>query len=131
MNETERLIRDPRYLRRTFGMECLMFALPKNTLIAGLAALALGGTIFAAGPAAAGASTGTWRNGMVAGPGGVGCYDPGCAARNYGYRRSYGYRPVQEDRGYGYGRRGYGRDCYVERQRSTNRWGDVVIRRVR
>ena len=113
-----------------------MFALPRNTLISGLAALALGGTIFAAGPAAAGASTGAWRNGMVAGPGGVGCYDAGCAARNYGYRRSYGYRPVQEYRGYGYGRHGYGRhgygrDCYVERQRSTNRWGDVVIRRVR
>jgi len=110
-------------------MECKMFALPRNTLTAGLAALALGGAILAAGPAAAGASTGTWRNGMVAGPAGVGCYDPGCAANNYGYRRSYGYRPAQEYRSYG--RRGYGRDCYVERQRTTNRWGDLVIRRVR
>src|SRR5689334_19621001 len=42
------------------------------------------------GPAAAGASTGTWKNGMQAGPAGVGCYDRGCAARNYGRRPAYG-----------------------------------------
>jgi hypothetical protein len=126
----ERSIRTARYLRRTYRMECMMFALGRNTLTAGLAALALGGAVLAAGPAQAGASTGTWRNGMVAGPGGVGCYDRGCAARNYGYRPSYGYRQVQEYPGYR-GRRSYGRDCYVERQRSTNRWGEVVIRRVR
>jgi hypothetical protein len=68
---------------------------------------------------------------MVAGPGGVGCYDPGCAARNYGYRRpGYGYRQVQEYPAYRT-RRSYARDCFVERQRSVNRWGEVVIRRVR
>jgi len=42
------------------------------------------------GPAVAGASTGTWQNGMQAGPAGVGCYDRGCAARNYDRRPTYG-----------------------------------------
>ena len=81
----------------------MMFDLARNTLTAGVAALALGAVALSAGPAQAGASTGTWRNGMQAGPGGVGCYDPGCAARNYGYGQpryghrygGSGYRPVQ------------------------------------
>jgi hypothetical protein len=96
------------------------------------AALTMGGAVLVSSPAEAGASTGTWRNGMVAGPRGVGCYDPSCAVRNYGYRRSvrpdYGYRPVQAYPSY---RRSRARDCYIDRQRTVNRWGDVVIRRVR
>jgi len=114
-------------------MECMMFSLARNSLTAGLAALALGAAVLSAGPAQAGASTGTWRNGMEAGPGGVGCYNRGCAARNYGYgqgygRRGYGYRPVQAYPSY---RRGYGGGCTVESRRSVNRWGEEVIRRVR
>jgi hypothetical protein len=64
----------------------------KATLKAGLAALALGGAILASATSAeAGASTGTWRNGMVAGPYGAGYY--GRHAYNpagYGYRPAYG-----------------------------------------
>jgi hypothetical protein len=65
----------------------------KAILMAGLAALALGGAVLvSAAPAEAGASTGRWRNGMVAGSAGVGyygrqAYRPG----GYGYRPSYGY----------------------------------------
>ena len=65
----------------------------KATFMAGLAALALGGAVLvSAAPAEAGASTGRWRNGMVAGSAGVGyygrqAYRPG----GYGYRPSYGY----------------------------------------
>jgi hypothetical protein len=133
----ERSIRNARYLRRTFELECTMFDLARNTLTAGVAALALGAAALSAGPAQAGASTGTWRNGMQAGPGGVGCYDQGCAARNYGYgqpgygyRHGHsGYRPVQAYPAYR-SHRSYG-DCFVESRRSTNRWGEVVIRRVR
>jgi hypothetical protein len=105
-------------------------------------------------PAEAGASTGTWRNGMQAGPAGVGCYDRACAARNYGrapargsrgddgYRRSRGfrdddgYRGTRGYRAYG-GREEYGRDrggryqrrearCRLEWQRF--RAGDTWLR---
>ena len=63
--------------------------------------------------AEAGASTGTWRNGMVAGPDGVGWYGRHGAyvpARHYGgyggwgrgyHRPHYGYGPAY-DGGYGY-----------------------------
>jgi hypothetical protein len=61
------------------------------TLKAGLAALMLGGTILASATSAeAGASTGTWRNGMVAGPYGAGYYGHGYGPARYGYRRSHG-----------------------------------------
>ena len=57
--------------------------LHSRTWHAALGALALGGACLAwSEPASAGASTGTWRNGMVAGPVGVGYY---------GYRG--GFRP--------------------------------------
>ena len=58
----------------------------KVTLTAGLAVLALGGALVTSAPAEAGSGTGTWRNGMVAGPAGVGYY----GGRGYGY----GYRPT-------------------------------------
>lgn len=112
-----------------------MFAIARKTLVIAATVLTLGGGVLASAPAEAGASTGTWRNGMVAGPRGVGCYDRSCAVRNYGYgrerpsyRSSYGYRPVQAYPAY---RSRRVRDCYIDRQRSVNRWGDVVIRRVR
>jgi len=67
-------------------------------LTAGFAATLLGGTLLASAPAQAGASTGTWRNGMVAGPYGVGYY------RGYGYRPArYGYRPARYYRRYNNG----------------------------
>jgi len=62
----------------------------KAILTVGFAAMTLGGALLASAPAEAGASTGTWRNGMVAGPRGVGYYG-GYAARpaRYGYRPYY------------------------------------------
>jgi len=79
------------------------------TIKAGLAALALGGAVLTwSPPADAGSSTGTWRNGMQAGPVGPGYYGPG--GRYYGHPRSYGRRGY--DDGPGYRRRGY--DGYRE-----------------
>jgi hypothetical protein len=74
-------------------MEEMMFRI-NATLKAGLAALALGGAILAsAAPAEAGASTGRWRNGMVAGPYGAGYYgQQAYRPTGYGYRGGYGYR---------------------------------------
>jgi hypothetical protein len=71
----------------------------KALLMAGFAAMVLGGTLLmTSAPAQAGASTGTWRNGMVAGPYGVGYY------RGYGYRPArYGYRPARAYRRYNNG----------------------------
>jgi hypothetical protein len=72
----------------------------KATLTAGLAALALGGAVLASAPAEAGASTGTWRNGMVAGPYGAGYYGGGgYRARGYGYRPAYGYHRSRSNYG--------------------------------
>jgi hypothetical protein len=117
-------------------VELLMFRLGRMALMAVLtaSALVLGGAVVTSTEARAGSSTGTWRNGMQAGPGGVGCYNQGCAARNYArpapsYRRSGEYRMNRRyhrssdygmDRGYrrhrGYesyrGRESYGRDRY-------------------
>lgn len=64
-------------------------------------------------PAEAGASTGTGRNGMVAGPAGVGCYDPSCAARNYARSPARAYR---DDDGY---RRGRGYFAYGARSNTA------------
>src|SRR3954447_6827656 len=101
-----------------------MFRLARMALMAVVAAsaLVLGGAVVSSTQAQAGASTGTWRNGMQAGPGGVGCYNQGCAARNYArpaprYRRSGEYgmdRGYRRHRGYeSYRRReSYGRDRY-------------------
>src|SRR3954454_4055928 len=73
-----------------FGLEDLMFR-THATLKAGLAALMLGGAILASATSAeAGAGTGTWRNGMVAGPYGAGYYGHGYGPARYGYRRSHG-----------------------------------------
>ena len=70
----------------------------KALLMAGFAAMVLGGTLLTSAPAQAGAGTGTWRNGMVAGPYGVGYY------RGYGYRPArYGYRPARAYRRYNIG----------------------------
>lgn len=74
----------------------------RATFTAGLAALALGGAVLASttNTAEAGASTGTWRNGMVAGPYGVGYYGRQ-AYRPGGY--GYGYRPSGYHRSRNYG----------------------------
>ncbi|HEX2135673.1 MAG TPA: hypothetical protein VHG30_07150 [Microvirga sp.] len=62
-----------------------------RTLSAALGALALGGALMAsAEPASAGARTGTWRNGMVAGPLGVGYYGYPRFHRPYHRRRDVG-----------------------------------------
>jgi hypothetical protein len=67
---------------------------------AALGAVALGGALITwSVPANAGASTGTWRNGMVAGPYGGGYYGrPAFGGYRGGYRPAYGgyyggYRP--------------------------------------
>jgi hypothetical protein len=109
-----------------------MLRCTRNVVMAGLTALFMGGAMLASVPAQAGASTGTWKNGMVAGPYGVGCYNARCAARNYGYRgspyRRHHYRPVQVYPSYGY--RHY-RRCHYERTRFVNHRGHMMVRRVR
>jgi hypothetical protein len=91
-------------------------------LKAGFAALALGGAVLAwSGPVQAGASTGTWRNGMVMGP-----YGPG-------YYGAYGYSG--RSRGYYGGYRGASDydepDCYTVRRRYVDDWGRAFVRRMR
>jgi hypothetical protein len=89
-----------------------------------LFAIGVGATmLFSSAPADAGASTGRWRNGMVAGPYGVGYY--GYPARRYGayrayrYRPAYAYRPYRYRPAYGYRpyryRTGYRRPAYAYR----------------
>jgi len=82
----------------------------------GLAALMLSGAIAVwSHPAQAGESTGTWRNGMVAGPYGPGYYSPNGAyygdGRSYqrrGYAQDY-YRPSRSHRRYYYDEEPYPR----------------------
>lgn len=92
--------------------------LRKDALKAILAAVSLSGAVLAAGPAQAGASTGTWRNGMVAGPYGPGYYGSGRGPRDYGddYRDTARYEQ---------------QDCYMLRRRFVDPWGRVVVRRER
>lgn len=87
---------------------------PSRTLKAVLGALALGGAVLAwSVPAEAGASTGTWRNGMVAGPYGVGYYGGYRPAFGGYYGRSYGYYGSYRPAYYGYGYRPYYRPRHV------------------
>ncbi|AWM86782.1 hypothetical protein [Microvirga sp. 17 mud 1-3] len=89
-------------------------------LKASLAVLVLGGTAFVATqPAEAGASTGTWRNGMVEGPYGPGYYGPDRGPHAY-YRE--GYRGIARDED---------EDCYTVRRRFVDDWGRVIVRRER
>ncbi|EIM31238.1 hypothetical protein MicloDRAFT_00002280 [Microvirga lotononidis] len=75
----------------------------------GLAALMLSGVVTVwSHPVQAGESTGTWRNGMVAGPYGRGYYSPdgayygdGRSYRRRGYAQDY-YRPSRSYRRYDY-----------------------------
>jgi hypothetical protein len=108
-----------------------MLRCTKNVVLAGLTALVMGGAMLSSTPAQAGASTGTWKNGMVAGPYGVGCYDARCAARNYGYRGSPYRRHRHYREVYPSYRAGYRGRCHYERTRFVNHRGHVVVRRVR
>ena len=119
-------------------------------------ALALGAALVVSSvPATAGARTGTWRNGMVAGPLGVGYY-AGYRPYYHGYRPyyrrhdvggavaagligglalgaiaagSYGYAYPATYGGY-YGPAFYdGPTCYTVRRRSIDAWGRVFITR--
>jgi hypothetical protein len=86
----------------------------------GLAAFVFCGAVLAlSAPAGAGASTGTWRNGMQAGPYGPGYYGPDGSyygpPRYYGGRRGYYRGPrYYAPRGYyeGYGRPARARPYY-------------------
>jgi Ni/Co efflux regulator RcnB len=53
--------------------------------------------------------------------------------RDWDYGRDWRDRDWDRDRGWERGRRwrGRDRDCYYERRRETNRYGDVIIRRYR
>jgi hypothetical protein len=87
-----------------------------NLLRTGLAALMLSGVVAIwSHPVQAGESTGTWRNGMVAGPYGPGFYGPdgsyygnGRSYRRRGYAQEY-YRPSRSHRRYYYDEEPYPR----------------------
>jgi hypothetical protein len=86
-------------------------------------ALAAAGAVTGATPAAAGDTTGCWRNlGCVGGPA-------------YGYappRPAYGYAPYRPAGGYyAYGAPAYGGECYTVRRRFVDDWGRVMVRRTR
>ena len=80
-----------------------------NALRASMAAALISGAALTSSlPASAGSSTGTWRNGMVAGPYGIGWYGPrGSFAP--AYHAHYGGYPGYYGAGYGgpYGYPGY------------------------
>jgi hypothetical protein len=87
------------------------------------AVIVAGSVLATALPAEAGASTGTWRNGMVASPYGAGQYGaPG------GYS---GARRGLNDEGYGGAPVYAQQECYTRWQRVADAWGRIVVRRVR
>jgi hypothetical protein len=106
--------------------------LDKRVLKAGFAALALVASVVAwSAPAQGGATTGTWRNGMVNGPYGPGYYGPdgtfygnGDGTTRIPPRRYYYGRP----RGF-YG--SYRPRCYTVERRIVNAWGRVVVQQER
>ena len=108
-------------------MEQSMFL--ARILKAGVAAAFISGAALVSSlPAAAGSSTGTWRNGMVEGPYGPGYYGRGYEGRGP-YGHAYGYHRNRHD---GWRHRDWGddeADCRIVRRRIVNSWGDVIIRR--
>src|SRR5262245_44531806 len=112
-------MRPPRRRFSRFALETDMYF--TATLKAGLTVLAFGGAVLAwSAPAGAGASTGTWRNGMQVGPYGPGYYSP--YGGGYAPRRSYA--PPRS-----YGRRGYyGGAGYYGRPRGYYGGGPVYVR---
>jgi hypothetical protein len=94
--------------------------LRKHVCRVGLAALSIGAALAWSAPAEAGRRTGTWRNGMVAGP-----YGPGYYAV-YGYRGSHrgpwgSYGP------YYYRSRYFAPFCYTAQGPHIDPWGRVTI----
>jgi hypothetical protein len=98
----------------------------KSALKAGLAGLAIAGAVAGwSASATAGQTTGTWRNGMVAGPYGPGYYGRDGTFYGNGFRgprRHYGYRgaSLYEESA-----------CYTVRRRMVDDWGRVIVRRTR
>ena len=83
------------------------------------AVIVAGSVLATALSAEAGASTGTWRNGMVASPYGAGQYGQYGASGGYS-----GARRGHNDEGYG-GAPVYGQqECYARRQRVADTLGD-------
>lgn len=103
----------------------------KKTLAAGLAAATLAGTAIAsATPASAqwGWRGGYGWGGPAVAAGVVGGLALGAlAARPYYYGAPYGYYGGYAPVGYGYG----GGECFIERRRTVDPWGRVIVRRVR
>jgi hypothetical protein len=102
----------------------------KKTLAAGLAAVTLAGTaIVSATPASA---QWGWRGGygwggpaVAAGVIGGLAVGSALAARPY-YGGPYGYYGAYAPAGYP-----YGGECVIERRRTVDPWGRVIVRRVR
>ena len=107
----------------------------KRVLKAGFAALALAASVIAWSPAAeAGATTGTWRNGMRDGPYGPGYYGPDGTF----YGNGDGTTRIPPRRYWGRPRGFYGSyrtpapvRCRMVEERIMNRWGRVVVRQTR
>jgi hypothetical protein len=101
----------------------------KKTIAAGLTAVTLGAAAIASATPAS-AQWG-WRGGygwggpaVAAGVLGGLAVGGALAARPYYYGAPYGY--------YGaYGPAGYGGECVIERRRTVDPWGRVIVRRVR
>ena len=114
----------------------------KKTLAAGLAAITLGGAAIAsATPAAAqwgwGPRYGGYHYGYRHRPyyGGGGAVAAGLigglAIGALAARPAYGYAPVGYYGGYAPVAYGYGGECFVERRRTIDPWGRVIVRKIR
>jgi hypothetical protein len=109
--------------------------LDRRVLKAGCAALAFAASVLAwSTPAEAGATTGTWRNGMRDGPYGPGYYGPDGTF----YGNGDGTTRIPPRRHFGRPRGYYGSyrtpltyRCYWVERRFVDRWGRVAVRQTR
>ena len=102
--------------------------LHKHILQIGLAILVVGGAVLTwSAPAEAGQRTGTWRNGMVAGPYGPGYYTTYYyGSSRYTHRGPWGaYGPSYVPARYSWPH------CYTVRRSSMDPWGRVTTWRTR
>jgi hypothetical protein len=110
----------------------------KKTIAAGLAAVTLGGAAIASATPAS-AQWG-WGRGYGYGHGYRPYYGGGAVAAGLvgglalgalAARPAYGYAPVGYYGGYAPVGYGYGGECFIERRRTVDPWGRVIVRRVR
>ena len=106
----------------------------KKTLAAGLAAVTLGGAAIASATPASAQWGGGWGRGYGYGYGYRPYYGGGAVAAGLVGGLALGALAARPAYGYGYGAYApveYGGECFIERRRTVDPWGRVIVRRVR